>query len=90
MFKVINENDTTVLLEVELPAGQTAEQLLNSMDQELETLAKASTFYGKDVKINGRITTYMCAFAGHKLAHICKSVSIFVPQENQYITVIKH
>lgn len=49
-----------------------------------------NSFYGKDIKINGRITTAMSLFLGHYLAHICKSVSIFDPKENNYLLVIKH
>ena len=56
--------------------------------EELEELE--NEFYGKDIKLNGRVTTGMALFLGHKLAHVCKTVGIFDPKLNRYVLTIKH
>ena len=75
-------------MKLHLPEGKTQKELIELFKNELEE--SKNHFFGKHMKINGRITTGMALFAGHYLAHICKSVSIFDPKENEYITVIKH
>jgi len=79
------EKDT---LFVNLPEGKNQEELVSLCKTEIATIERS--LYGKEVKINGRITTGMALFLGHKLAHICKSVSIFDPKENQYIRAVWH
>lgn len=86
----ITENGNEVMLEFTLPQNLTQCGLIALMNKELNSLLKVGVTFGKDVKISGRITTGMCLWLGHKLAHICKSVSIFVPQEDIFLTVIKH
>ena len=84
------ENGDEIILEFTLPSDKTQEELIWQMNEELNSPLKVGVTFGKDVKISGRITTGMCLWLGHKLAHICKSVSIFVPQEDIFLTVIKH
>ena len=76
------------ILRVELPQGMSMSQLNDMAKQELT--AMTSSFYGKDIKVNGRCTTALAMLLGHELAHITKSVSIFDPKENDYVLVIKH
>ena len=83
MLKV--END---ILKIDLPEGKTQVELVEMMDNEFKGLEES--FYGKDIKINGRITTAMALNLGHKLSHICKSVSIFDPKLNEYILAVHH
>ena len=73
---------------VNLPTGMTNTELLSILDSEFKELEKH--IFGTHVFINGRVTTPMCLWLGHKLAHISKSVSIFDPKENSYIQVITH
>ena len=84
------ENGDEIILEFTLPSDKTQEELIWQMNEELNSPLKVGVTFGKDIKITGRITTGMCLWLGHKLAHICKSVSIFVPQEDIFLTVIKH
>jgi len=76
------------ILYVALPEGKTQEELIEECKKEISKIEKE--LYGKEVKINGRITTGMALFLGHRLAHICKSVSIFDPKENRYIKAVWH
>lgn len=83
MFKV--END---VLNVTLPEGKNQKELVEIAKKEIKAIEPQ--LYGKDIKINGRITTAMSLFMGHKLAHITKSVSIFDPKQNEYVIAISH
>jgi len=76
------------ILYVTLPEGKTQEELIKQCKEEVSRIEK--DLYGKEVKINGRITTGMALFLGHRLAHICKAVSIFDPKENRYVKVVWH
>jgi hypothetical protein len=76
------------VLNVVLPEGKTQAELVEIAKAELQKVEK--DLYGKDIKINGRITTAMSLFMGHKLAHITKSVSIFDPKQNEYVIAISH
>lgn len=76
------------ILEIELPQGLTQVELIEQCATEFKKIEKE--FFGKEIKINGRLTTGMALFLGHKLAHISKSVSIFDPKENSYVLIIKH
>lgn len=76
------------VLYVELPQGKTMAQLTEDCEDEIKGLVPE--FYGKDMKINGRLTTSMALVLGHELAHVCKSVSIFDPKENAYVLCIRH
>ena len=90
MFKILENLESKVVLEIELPSGCSAEELLNLCNTDVDKLIKDGLFFGKDVFITGRITTYLSMSLGHKLAHVCKSINLFVQQENNYILVIKH
>ena len=83
MLKV--KDDT---LFVELPQGKTQSELIEMLNEAFENIEPDC--YGIHIKLNGRITTGMSLWLGHKLAHISKSVSIFDPKENEYIEVIRH
>lgn len=83
MFKVKND-----VISITLPEGKTQSELIEIAKNEIVNIEK--DLYGKDVKLNGRITTGMALFLGHKLAHITKSVSIFDPKMNTYLTAISH
>lgn len=76
------------LLHVTLPDGKTQAELLDILKDELAVIE--AQLYGKDVKINGRTTTAMCLYLGHRLAHVCKTVSIFDPKENTYVKAVWH
>ena len=79
-----------LVLKIELPTGKTQEELVSEIKKELEEMDN-SLFFGKDIKINGHLTTGMALVLGHHLAHITtNSVSIFDPKLNRYIEVIKH
>ncbi len=76
------------ILYVTLPEGKTQEELIKECKRKIRKIEK--DLYGKEIKINGRITTGMALFLGHKLAHLCKSISIFDPKENKYINAVWH
>jgi hypothetical protein len=76
------------IMYIDLPQGLTQGELIAQCRDELKGLE--SQCYGKDIKINGRITTGMALFLGHALAHITKSVSIFDPKENTYFVAVTH
>lgn len=84
MFKLVDGD----VLKVELPAGRTQEELVREAEKEIDEMAEQ--LYGKNLKINGRITTGMSLMLGHKLAHICKTVSVFDPKEGKYVLCISH
>ena len=83
MFKLVDGD----VLQVELPTGHTQEELVREAEKEIDEMAEQ--LYGKNLKINGRITTGM-SLLGHKLAHICKTVSVFDPKEKRYIVCVQH
>jgi len=70
-------------LVVTLPEGKTAEELVEQLISRIEP-----SLHGMDLKVNGRITTPMSAYLGHRLAHICKSISFYVPMEKQYVKAV--
>lgn len=76
------------VLEVTLPVGKTQEEILKDAERSFPSIER--NCFGKNIKVFGRITTSLAMWLGHKLAHICKSVSIFDPKENKYVIVIKH
>ena len=78
------------VLKVELPEGKNQQELVMELISELANSTLVKQLYGLDLKINGRVTTGMSLVLGHKLAHICKSVSVFDPKENAYIKTIWH
>ena len=83
MFKL--END---VLFVTLPEGKTQGDLISMCKEEVKGMEQE--FYGKSIKVNGRLTTGMALYLGHALAHICKSVSIFDPKEGVYFMAVTH
>lgn len=78
------------VLYVDLPQGRTQDELVESAKEEIRKMIKDGVFFGKDVKLNGRLTTGMALMLGHELAHVCKSVSVFDPKENEYILCVSH
>jgi hypothetical protein len=83
----VTSNDE-VILKVSLPEELTQGELINLTKDELDYLKE--NFYGKHIRINGRLTTGMALTMGHRLAHVCQSVAIFDPKLNTYYTCIKH
>ncbi|MGK5093677.1 hypothetical protein WDW89_16905 [Deltaproteobacteria bacterium TL4] len=81
-------DEITLQLNTELPAGKTQGELITQCRQEIRQIAPQ--LYGKHIRIYGRVTTGMALCLGHELAHICKSVSIFDPKENQFFVAIEH
>lgn len=85
MFKL--EGD---VMYIELPQGMTQAELVSAAKTEIKSLIESGALYGKSVKLNGRLTTGMALMLGHELAHICKTVSVFDPKENDYVLCITH
>ena len=85
MLKLKND-----VIYIELPQGKTQSELVKEAEKEIDAMIKSGVLYGKDIKLNGRLTTGMALMFGHKLAHVCKSVSVFDPKLNSYIVCIKH
>lgn len=81
--------DGDVLL-VTLPEGNTQAELVLACKSEVRELINTGALYGKDIKLNGRLTTGMALCLGHEIAHVTKSVSIFDPKENNYVICVKH
>lgn len=75
-------------LVVNLPQGRTQTELISDLAIELEALGNAT--HGLHIVIEGRITTGMCLYLGHKLAHVCKSVSIYDPKEGSNVLCVSH
>ena len=82
LFELKNET-----LVVTLPEGKTASQLVTQASEELRDV---TAFHGLELKITGRITTGMCLVLGHKLSHVCKSISILDPKEGVFIECVSH
>ena len=85
MFKL--EGD---IMYIELPQGQTQAELVSAAKTEIKSLIESGALFGKNIKLNGRLTTGMALALGHELAHVTKSVSIFDPKENDYVLCITH
>lgn len=80
--------DNGIELLIKLPSGMNQGELISDLKTEIEKIK--SQFYGKEIYINGRLTTGMALFLGHYLAHISKRVYIFDPKENQYYLAVSH
>lgn len=78
------------ILYIELPQGMTQAELVSAAKQEIKSLIESGALYGKNIKLNGRLTTGMAMMLGHELAHVTHSVSIFDPKENNYVLCITH
>ena len=87
-FGIEGDGSSHAYITIELPSGKTNQELLGILDEEFKTIEKE--LFGTHVFLNGRMTNLMSLSLGHKLAHICKSVSGFDPKENQYFLVISH
>jgi hypothetical protein len=83
MIKLQND-----IILVELPEGKTQGELISLCAEEIKKIE--AECHGLDIKINGRLTTGMALFLGHKLAHISKSISIYDPKEGQYYKAVWH
>lgn len=75
---------------VQLPEGKTQSELVSDCKAEIRNLIASGVLYGKDIKLNGRLTTGMALCLGHELAHVTKSISVFDPKENSYVLCVKH
>lgn len=78
------------IMYVTLSEGKTQAELVSAAKEEIKALIESGAVYGKSIKLNGRLTTGMALMLGHELAHICKTVSIFDPKENDYVLCITH
>lgn len=78
------------IMYVTLPEGKTQAELVSAAKTEIKSLIESGALYGKNVKLNGRLTTGMALALGHELAHVTKTVSIFDPKENSYVLCITH
>ena len=88
MLKLTDLKNGELLVETSLPTGKTQEELVAELDKEMSDIE--AQFYGKNVLINGRITTAMSLYLGHRLAHISKTVSVFDPKEGTYVKTVWH
>ena len=77
-------------MKISLPQELSQKDLIDITNREIDELINSGQLYGKDIKIFGRITTGIALVLWHKLAHVCKSVSIFDPKLNDYILCIRH
>jgi hypothetical protein len=80
------DGDSTIV--VELPDGLTQAQILEKAKKELDELE--AKLHGLELRFTGRITTTLSMYLGHRLAHIAKNISLYVPSEKGYILVISH
>jgi len=87
---MFNYNIEEQILHIDLPQGKTQEDLVRLASEELDELISSGSLYGSHAKINGRLTTGMALMMGHKLAHVCKTVSVFDPKENSYVLCVSH
>lgn len=76
------------ILIVNLPEGKTQAELVEIAKSDIKKIE--SSLHGLELKIEGRITTSMCLFLGHHLAHITKSISMYDPKEKEYVLCVKH
>ena len=77
------------LLKIDLQEGKSQDELVELLIKELSNTF-LEKMYGLEMNIFGRLTTGMAIVLGHKLAHICKSVSIYDPKQDKYVKVIWH
>jgi len=78
------------ILTITLPEGKTQEEIIKIASEQLAPLLEQKAFAGKEVKIDGRCTTALALFLGHKLSHVCKSVSIYDPKTNNFVRAVWH
>lgn len=78
------------ILTVTLPTGKTMAEINEMAEAELRVTDTLQMCFGKHIKISGRCTTALAVLLGHKLAHTCKSVSIFDPKESTFVLCIQH
>lgn len=77
---------------VGLPEGKTQAELINLLDEEVKAWGEEQKqlLYGSVCHITGRTTTGMALYLGHALAHVCKTVYIFDPKENDWVKSVWH
>lgn len=90
MYKLFDFNEDSGILNVTLPQGRTMAELTKECSAQIHELILAKRIFGRDVSINGRITTSMALVLGHELSYVCRSVRIFDPKEDEYVECIKH
>lgn len=87
----LKEEDNNVsVLYVTLPEGRTMAELTRECSEQIRDVIMEKRVFGRDIRVYGRITTSMAMVLGHELCHVARSVSMFDPKENEYITCIKH
>jgi len=87
MFKV-EKHDDGIELKIELPQGKRQDELIEMANKEIKGIE--NQLHGKQVLLNGRLTTGMALMLGHRLAHICKAIYIYDPKEGQYFKAVWH
>lgn len=90
MTKILRFDDAEGIIYTDLPQGKTMAQLTEMCREEITDLIMENRVFGRDIKINGRLTTSMAMTLGHELSHVCRSVSLFDPKENSYVLCIRH
>ena len=93
MYKLFNlkeEEDNVSVLYVTLPEGRTMAELTRECSEQIRNIIMEKRVFGRDIRVYGRITTSMAMVLGHELCHVARSVSMFDPEENEYVECIKH
>lgn len=90
MFTISKWIDGRQVLNVNLPKGMTMAEINEIAVKELDTTQILESLYGENVIVYGRCTTALAMLLGHRLAHICKSVSVYDPKEDQYVAAVWH
>ena len=90
LFRLKEDGEKSSVLYVTLPEGRTMAELTKECSEQIRDLIMRERVFGRDIKINGRITTSMALVLGHELCHVARSVSMFDPKENEYVECIKH
>ena len=90
LFSLKEEDNNVSVLYVTLPEGRTMAELTKECAGQIRDIIMEKRVFGRDIRINGRITTSMALVLGHELCHVAHSVSMFDPKENEYVECIKH
>ena len=76
------------VLVITLPEGKTQQEIVSLASEAIKPIER--DLMGLDIKLDGRCTTSLALFLGHKLAHICRSVSILDPKERAFVLSVWH
>ena len=86
MFTLIDEDESTIRMEIELPIGKTNDEILAIAHQEVPYFSKQ--MFQKDIKLKGDFPNFIILFLAHYITHTVSSVSILV--DDEYIKCIEH